>query len=206
MTTMRRLPAIAAIATTAVLVLAGLAPVAAAGPTVKISDGAYTPESLTVTQGDVVTWTNFGTKPHTVTADDGSFDSGALSTGDSFGNLFDTPGTFGYHDTESSMTGTIVVEAAAPTPTPNGTPPPTPPAGTLPPDFKTRPPVPTDTPAPTAPPTPSPTTSAAPSAAVVPSDTSGGSSLGPVVVIAAVVIAVAIGLILVRRRRPAPAE
>ena len=53
---------------------------------------------MTVTAGSVVTWNNTGAKAHTVTADDGSFDSGNLDPGQAFGNLFDTAGTFAYHD------------------------------------------------------------------------------------------------------------
>src|SRR4029077_757706 len=86
----------------------------------------------------VVTWTNVGTMKHTVTADDGSFDSGPLAKGDAFGNLFDAPGTFTYHDKlDPAMKGAVIVKAAKPTSTPNGTPRTTPPPGTLPPDFKT---------------------------------------------------------------------
>lgn len=114
----------------------------AADATVKITDSAYDPKTVTVTAGSVVTWTNTGSKVHTVTADGGSFDSGDVAPGEAFGNLFDTAGTFAYHDThDAAIKGSVIVKAAAPTPTPNGTPKPTPPPGTLPPDFKTPEPV-----------------------------------------------------------------
>lgn len=175
-------------------------PVAAAGPEVKITDGAYQPASLTITQGDVVTWTNTGIAKHTVTADDGSFDSGALSTSDVFGNLFDKAGTFTYHDTlDPTMKGTVIVRAAKPTPIPNGTPRPSPPAGTLPPDFKT--PQPQLTPAPSATASSAPSTS--PTAVASASGHGSGGSGGPVLALAVVVVvgAAAVGLFAARRRR-----
>jgi nitrite reductase (NO-forming) len=64
------------------------------------SPADYSTNVLMVPLGATVTWTN--TDPgmiHTVTADDGSFDSGNLSTGQSFSYTFDQPGTFDYHCT-----------------------------------------------------------------------------------------------------------
>ena len=46
---------------------------------VAIVDVAYQPGSILVQAGDTVTWTNTGSTPHTVTADDGSVDSGPLA-------------------------------------------------------------------------------------------------------------------------------
>jgi plastocyanin len=172
-----------------------VAPVAAAGPEVTITDGAYKPASLTITQGDVVTWTNAGTNQHTVTANGDSFDSGPLDAGSAFGNLFDTPGTFPYHDTlNPTMKGTVIVKAAKPTPTPNGTPAPSRPPGTLPPNF---------VPATPSPP-PTPVASASQPATTPPSGDAGGPGSSPallvavaIVVIAAVIVA---GLALRKRR------
>lgn len=131
-------------------------PARAADATVKITDNGYDPTSLTVTAGSVVTWTNTGTSIHTVTSNAGTFDSGDIAAGEAFGNLFDTAGTYPYHDDHNPalITGTVIVTAAAPTPTPNGTPQPTPPPGTLPPDFKTPVPIVTAEPSQTAAPTP----------------------------------------------------
>ena len=127
------------------------APIAAAAPTVKILDFAFNPATVTIVAGETVTWRNTSATEHTVTADDGTFDSGALGLDDQFANVFDQPGTYRYHCAiHSSMTGTVVVQAAAATTATNGTPLPTPPSGTLPPDFKTPVPVPTVTPTPIA--------------------------------------------------------
>ena len=71
----------------------------------------FTPSSLTVSVGDTVTWTNKDTMAHTATADNGTFDSGNLSPGETFSFTFDTAGTYTYKcNIHSSMTGTIIVE------------------------------------------------------------------------------------------------
>ena len=79
---------------------AGFEPVAAdcaapvEGAAVTISGFAFAPASLEVAVGTTVTWTNEDGTQHTVTAGDGSFDSGALGQGDTFSQTFDTAGTF----------------------------------------------------------------------------------------------------------------
>jgi hypothetical protein len=60
-----------------------------------------------------VTWTNTGQRTHTVSADDGSFDSGRLDPGETFSHTFTEPGTFSYHcGFHPEMLGTITVTAA----------------------------------------------------------------------------------------------
>jgi hypothetical protein len=49
-----------------------------------------------VSKGDSVRWTMSGQAPHTVTARDGTFDSGVLRPGESFEQTFDATGTFAY--------------------------------------------------------------------------------------------------------------
>ena len=57
----------------------------------------YTPNVLMVPLGATVTWTNNDPgMTHTVTAADGSFDSGMLAEGQSFSYTFDQPGDFDY--------------------------------------------------------------------------------------------------------------
>lgn len=61
--------------------------------------------------GATVVWINQDPVPHTVTADDGSFDSGTLATVASTSHTFNKPGTYAYHCTfHPSMHGTIVVQ------------------------------------------------------------------------------------------------
>ena len=94
--------------------------------TVDVLDNAFDPESVTITAGDTVTWDVTGANPHTITADDGSFDQ-SVATGDTFEQTFDTPGTYAYycriHGAAGGvgMSGTIVVEAAAASPSPSDT-------------------------------------------------------------------------------------
>jgi nitrite reductase (NO-forming) len=57
----------------------------------------YTPNVLMVPLGTTVTWTNNDPgMPHTVTAVDGSFDSGVMQTGQTWSYTFDKPGDFEY--------------------------------------------------------------------------------------------------------------
>ena len=58
-----------------------------------------------------MTWTNNGPSVHTVTADDGSFDSGNISVGKTFSHTFQTAGTFAYHCTiHPFMKATVIVQ------------------------------------------------------------------------------------------------
>jgi hypothetical protein len=50
-----------------------------------------------VVQGDTVHWTNDSVRVHTVTADDGSFDSGRLASGEGYSRTFATLGDAPYH-------------------------------------------------------------------------------------------------------------
>ncbi|HYY77835.1 MAG TPA: plastocyanin/azurin family copper-binding protein [Actinomycetes bacterium] len=75
----------------------------------KIAGVAF-PAKVQVTAGQKVTWTNTDGFPHTVTADNGSFDSGPVAAGTSYARTFKQAGTFAYHcKIHSSMHGTVVV-------------------------------------------------------------------------------------------------
>ncbi len=77
---------------------------------VRIADFAFAPDSSSVKVGDSVKWTNQGSATHTVTADDGAFDSGNLAGGKAFSFTFDQAGTYAYHcNIHRSMTGTVTV-------------------------------------------------------------------------------------------------
>jgi plastocyanin len=78
--------------------------------TVQISLASYQPSSLTVPAGTTVTWINRDVVRHTVTSDEGLFDSGRLGSGESFSYTFKDPGTFNYHCTiHTFMHGTVIV-------------------------------------------------------------------------------------------------
>lgn len=85
---------------------------AAAAQSVTIKDFSFGPGTLTVNVGDTVTWTNDGPSEHTATANDGSFNTGILSKGQSASHTFTSAGTFQYIcSIHTFMHGTIVVEA-----------------------------------------------------------------------------------------------
>jgi plastocyanin len=69
--------------------------------------------------GGTITWTNMGSQAHTVTASDGSFDSGLVAPGASADLQFATPGVYMYTCTPHPwMKGFVVVSADAPSATP----------------------------------------------------------------------------------------
>jgi plastocyanin len=85
-------------------------PAASAANQIKIGDFAYTPPTLNITAGTQVSWTNTGPSNHTVTANDGSFDSSTIQRNATFNFTFSKAGTFAYHcSIHPTMTATIVV-------------------------------------------------------------------------------------------------
>ncbi len=64
---------------------------------VSVMDSFFSPRTIIISAGTTVTWTNMGSMNHTVTADNASFDSGALPPGSTFSRTFNTPGTFNYY-------------------------------------------------------------------------------------------------------------
>jgi len=57
-----------------------------------------------------VSWTNTGPSNHTVTANDGSFDSGTIQRNATFNFTFSKAGTFAYHcSIHPTMTATVTV-------------------------------------------------------------------------------------------------
>jgi plastocyanin len=64
---------------------------------VTIEYSAYKPRRLEVLTGDTVTWRNTSARGHTVTAEDGSFDSGRVNVGERFMRTFSTTGAYPYY-------------------------------------------------------------------------------------------------------------
>jgi len=64
---------------------------------VAVVDSAFEPEEMTVPVGTTVVWEHEGSLPHTVTSDDDIFDSGSMSSGDTFEYTFEEAGTFPYY-------------------------------------------------------------------------------------------------------------
>src|SRR5882672_5131757 len=64
-----------------------------------------------VTAGTILAWTNREQLVHTVTADDGSWDSGPIAPGGTWRHTFAQPGTYPFHCTPHPfMTGVVVVK------------------------------------------------------------------------------------------------
>lgn len=82
---------------------------------VSVVDIDFTPRELNVAVGGTVKWTWEGEMQHSVTADDGSFDSKVQSKGFEFEQTFTTPGRIEYycqvHSTAegSTQNGVIIV-------------------------------------------------------------------------------------------------
>jgi plastocyanin len=136
--------AIVALATAGVALVTATGATSAAAATtavVEIRSGScastiycYVPESLTVTVGDTVRWTDVSGSPHTVTrctpaacdghdggtGTDASFTRADIDTGHDFTHVFSAPGTYNYYceiHGYIDMRGTIVVRAAVTTTT-----------------------------------------------------------------------------------------
>ena len=75
------------------------------------SSPGYDQPHLEIKKGDIVVWTNVGEIEHTVTSDNGEFNSGYLKPGENYSVKFDFPGEFYYHCIYHTgwMKGEIVV-------------------------------------------------------------------------------------------------
>jgi plastocyanin len=78
---------------------------------VRIASLAFGRGEIHVRAGVRVQWVNGDQVQHSVSADDGSFDSGLIDPGKAYERVFDRPGTYAYHCTPHPfMTGRVVVE------------------------------------------------------------------------------------------------
>jgi plastocyanin len=69
------------------------------GPQIVVQNLAYGNTTLEVQRGTTVTWVNRDQVQHTVTSDNGNFDSGMINGGASWSYTFTEAGTFPYHCT-----------------------------------------------------------------------------------------------------------
>ena len=75
-----------------------------------VQDFMFRPARLEIAAGTTVVWTNGGQVAHSVTAEDGSFDSGLIDVGARRGITFSRPGRFPFHCTPHPfMRGEVVV-------------------------------------------------------------------------------------------------
>ena len=78
---------------------------------VDISGFAFVPQTLSVSPGTTVTWTNNDSSSHTIASNDNLLQSGNLAKGATFSHTFGQKGTFNYHcSIHPTMTGKIIVE------------------------------------------------------------------------------------------------
>ncbi len=80
---------------------------------VDIAGFKYVPASVKIKVGDTVTWTQVDTVKHTVTIVTGpeNFDSGLLTSGQTYSHTFTKPGTYSYKCTpHPNMRGEVIVE------------------------------------------------------------------------------------------------
>jgi plastocyanin len=101
----------------AMLLLAGTPSVAAndqpagASADVKIDNFSFGPQTLTVSVGTTVVWTNRDDIPHTVVSTDGVFKSKVRDTDEKFSYTFTKAGTYAYFcSVHPKMTGKVVVQ------------------------------------------------------------------------------------------------
>jgi plastocyanin len=81
---------------------------------VAIEGYAYIPAEITISVGSTVTWYNKDPDIHTVTAQEGTFDSGNMARGDTFSYTFEAIGTFEYYCIPHPyMTAKVIVEESA---------------------------------------------------------------------------------------------
>jgi plastocyanin len=77
---------------------------------VSIKGFAFGSGQIQAKVGQIVTFTNNDSAPHTATLDDGSCSTGTISPGSSDGLMFTAAGTYAFHcKIHSSMHGTITV-------------------------------------------------------------------------------------------------
>ncbi|AKB79461.1 Copper binding protein, plastocyanin/azurin family [Methanosarcina horonobensis HB-1 = JCM 15518] len=77
---------------------------------VSIVNSSFNPETVTVSAGETVRWTNLDPIAHTVKGTGTSFGSPSLAQGGSYEFLFTDPGTYEYYcSIHPSMRGTVIV-------------------------------------------------------------------------------------------------
>ena len=75
-----------------------------------IKDFAFGPADISAKVGQVITFTNGDTAPHTATLDDGTCTTGTISPGSSDGLVFNAAGSYPFHcKIHTNMKGTITV-------------------------------------------------------------------------------------------------
>lgn len=76
---------------------------------IQITSSKFTPDSVEIQKGDVISWTNADTRPHKIIGK--SWRSGVIQPGKVFSQQFDVSGTYQYYtEADPSIVGTITVK------------------------------------------------------------------------------------------------
>jgi plastocyanin len=75
-----------------------------------IEKDSFEPSLIYITTGSTITWINKVNVTHTVTSDDGLFESGSMDKGKIYTFTFTNAGSYEYHcSIHNGMKGTVVV-------------------------------------------------------------------------------------------------
>jgi len=90
---------------------------------INIANIAFSDQTITIQEGDTITWTNQDSTQHTVTSvSGGELDSGTMNQGATYSHTFNSAGTFDYlcefHPGIAAMEATVIVEAVQQAPPP----------------------------------------------------------------------------------------
>src|SRR5437773_11854508 len=82
---------------------------------VSIKSTGFSPATVTIATTDAVKWTNRDTKNHQVVANNGAFASPIIAPSHTYTHVFNTSGTYRYHDAlHPTLTGRVVVTGPPP--------------------------------------------------------------------------------------------
>jgi plastocyanin len=81
----------------------------ATGTPAEMRSMTFSPNRIEIAAGTAVTWTNNDQLVHTITADDGSWDSGPIEPGQSWSRTFAQPGEYAVHCTPHPFMKALVV-------------------------------------------------------------------------------------------------
>ncbi len=79
------------------------------GTAAEMRSMTFSPSRIEIAAGAAVTWTNNDQLVHTITADDGTWDSGPIEPGKTWTHTFAQPGEYGFHCTPHPFMKALVV-------------------------------------------------------------------------------------------------
>ncbi len=98
------------------LAIVAAAPAQALAANVTITKAGFSPSTVTINQGESVTWTNSDTANHQIVSGKAGLASPVLASGQSYSFTFNSPGNFPYKDALDKKLGGTVTVQNVPTP------------------------------------------------------------------------------------------